>query len=127
MTAAGTAVIAAAGAHGETAPARRLTTEAAALWQKFPPRVPVARWPATLAGRDIVACDAMGRPYAAAAPWHSAALDIARNGTRYAPPAVAGPALGCPGPGRGRRPGLFARVDAQDHPDRGLRGSAGFP
>ena len=66
MTAAGTAVIAAAGADGETAPARRLTAEAAALWQKFPPRIPAARWPATLAGRDTVVRDAMGCPYAAA-------------------------------------------------------------
>jgi integrase len=66
MTAACTAVIAAAGADGETAPARRLTAEAAALWQKYPPRVRAARWPATLARRDTVVRDAMGCPYAAA-------------------------------------------------------------
>ncbi len=65
MTAVGTAVIAAAGADGETAAARRLTAEAAVLWQKFPPRVPAVRWPATLAGRDTVVRDAMGCPYAA--------------------------------------------------------------
>lgn len=65
MTAAGAAVIAAAGADGETAVARRLTAEAAVLWQKFPPRVRAVRWAATLVGRDTVVRDAMGCPYAA--------------------------------------------------------------
>jgi len=67
MTAAGTAVIAAAaGADGETAPARRLTEEAVALWQRYPPRVRAVNWPGTLASRHMVVRDAMGCPYAAA-------------------------------------------------------------
>jgi hypothetical protein len=51
--------------RGETARARRLTAEAAALWQKFPPRVPAASWPATLAGRHAVVREAMATSYAA--------------------------------------------------------------
>ncbi len=65
MTTAGITVIPAAGAGGETARARRLTSEAAALWQEFPPRVPAARWPATLAGRETVVREAMACPCAA--------------------------------------------------------------
>ena len=65
MTTAGITVIPAAGAGGETARARPLTSEAAALWQEFPPRVPAARWPATLAGRETVVREAMACPYAA--------------------------------------------------------------
>lgn len=57
--------MAAVSADGETARARRLTAEAAALWQKFPPRVPAASWPATLAGRQAVVRGAMATPYAA--------------------------------------------------------------
>src|SRR6266487_3392038 len=65
MTTAGITVIPAAGAGGETARARPLTSEAAALWQEFPPRVPAARWPATLAGRETVVREAMACPCAA--------------------------------------------------------------
>jgi integrase len=54
-----------AAAEGVPARARRLTAEAAALWQKFPPRVPVATWPATRQGRDTVVSRAMAAPYAA--------------------------------------------------------------
>jgi len=59
------AVAVVARADGGTARARRLTAEAAALWQKFPPRVPAASWPATLAGRHDVVARAMAGPYAA--------------------------------------------------------------
>ena len=45
--------------------ARRLTAEAAALWQKFPPRLLAASWPATEHGRAMVVSQAMTRPYAA--------------------------------------------------------------
>ncbi len=45
--------------------ARRLTAEAAALWQKFPPRLLAASWPATEHGRGTVVSQAMARPYAA--------------------------------------------------------------
>jgi integrase len=55
----------AAAGREETARARRLTAEAAALWQRFPPRVPAASWPATLAGRHAVVREAMATPYAA--------------------------------------------------------------
>jgi len=45
--------------------ARRLTAEAAALWQKFPPRLLAASWPATEHGRGTVVSQVMERPYAA--------------------------------------------------------------
>ena len=54
-----------AAGRGETARARRLTAEAAALLQRFPPRVPAASWPATLAGRHAVVREAMATSYAA--------------------------------------------------------------
>ena len=59
------AVAVVARADGGTARARRLTAGAAALWQKFPPRVRAASWPATLAGRHDVVGQAMAGPYAA--------------------------------------------------------------
>ncbi|MGH3203206.1 MAG: tyrosine-type recombinase/integrase [Streptosporangiaceae bacterium] len=64
MTAAGATVIR-AGEDGETVRARRLTAEAAALWQKYPPRVLAASWPATRASRGTVVSAAMACPYAA--------------------------------------------------------------
>ena len=46
--------------------ARRLSAEAAALWQRFPPRAVAASWPASQAGRCVAASQAMACPYAAA-------------------------------------------------------------
>ncbi len=60
----GTAVLAAV-AEGVAAQARRLTAEAAALWQEFPPRVLPASWPATEDNRDTVVSRAMACTYAA--------------------------------------------------------------
>ena len=63
MTTAGVAVVPEAGAAPR---ARRLSAEAAALWQRFPPRAVAASWPATQAGRRAVVSQAMACPYAAA-------------------------------------------------------------
>jgi hypothetical protein len=60
------AVVPAAGAAEAAPRARRLSAEAAALWQKFPPRAVAASWPATQAGRGTVVSEAMTCPYAAA-------------------------------------------------------------
>ena len=66
MRTADAAVVPAAGAEGAAPRARRLSAEAAALWQKFPPRAVAASWPATQAGRRAVVSQAMTCPYAAA-------------------------------------------------------------
>ena len=63
MTTAGVAVVPEAGAAPR---ARRLSAEAAALWQKFPPRAVAASWPASQADRRAVVSQAMACPYAAA-------------------------------------------------------------
>jgi hypothetical protein len=47
-------------------PVRRLTAEAAALWEMFPPRTVAARWPTTQASRVTVVSRAMTCPYAVA-------------------------------------------------------------
>jgi hypothetical protein len=59
------AVVPVAGAADAAPRARRLSAEAAALWQKFPPRAVAASWPATQAGRGTVVSEAMTCPYAA--------------------------------------------------------------
>ena len=65
MITADVAVVPAAGAEDAAPRARRLSAEAAALWQKFPPRTVAASWPATQASRGTVVSAAMTCPYAA--------------------------------------------------------------
>ena len=50
----------------ERIPARRLTVEAAALWEMFPPRTVAVGWAAAKASRVTVVSRAMTCPYAAA-------------------------------------------------------------
>ena len=50
----------------ERIPTRRLTAEAAALWEMFPPRTVAASWAAAQASRVTVVSRAMTCPYAAA-------------------------------------------------------------
>ena len=65
MNAAELTVTLAAGPVGVPARARRLTAEAAALLQKFPPRALAVSWPVTGQGRGAVVSGAMAQPYAA--------------------------------------------------------------